>query len=104
MTEFIPEAIKAPWTAEQVASLNCYQQSRVMHPFTCGAEGCRHDLVATAGGWTCPDSGCPYAQDWAHDFMANWSWLVAFLGNNLHRLSLDQKLQIMQTIASTKGK
>lgn len=67
--------IKAPFTPEQIEKLNHWQQSRVMHPFTCGS-GHRTDaqhadgegvLVATAAGWKCPY--CDYTQDWAHDFM-----------------------------------
>ena len=64
-----------PWTQEQVAALNRYQQGRWMHPFTCGS-GNRTDaahldgegiLVATLDGWICPY--CDYRQDWAHEFM-----------------------------------
>lgn len=56
--------IKAPWTDEQVATLNYYQESGVFHPYTCGGEKCRADLVATVNGWTCPQ--CDYTQDWAY--------------------------------------
>lgn len=65
----------APWTAEQVASLNDYQQSGVFHEFTCGNELCPADqaaLVAAEDGWRCPS--CTYSQDWAHDMMADGSW------------------------------
>jgi hypothetical protein len=77
--------IYAPFTAEQVTTLNHYQHSGHFHPFTCGR--CRdklgtgawphqpyqgpHDdrlLVATLNGWICPT--CDYTQDWAHAFMA----------------------------------
>lgn len=61
---------RAPWTAEEVANLNEFQNAGYMHPFTCGSEDCRAVLVATPEGWTCP-AGCGYTQDWAHDFMAN---------------------------------
>lgn len=60
-----------------------------MHPFTCGSgnrgDGAHleyaaiHDyrdnglLLATAEGWICPVPGCDYAQDWAHDFMLNYT-------------------------------
>lgn len=58
-----------PWDEGQVASLNSYQASKYVHPFTCGG-GCRQDLVAHADGWRCPT--CAYRQNWAHDFMAVW--------------------------------
>ena len=57
--------IKAPWTPEQVKSLEEWQKNPMVHPFTC-YNG--HELVPTPAGWICPR--CPeYHQDWAHDFM-----------------------------------
>lgn len=61
------------FTEDQVASLNAYQEAGIMHPFTCGTMGCRADLVATTEGWVCP-TGCGYTQDWAMNWMADWSW------------------------------
>lgn len=75
---------RAPFSDEQVQSLNEYQVSGVMHPFTCGA--CRDALglldehgqfndrllTATPKGWTCPT--CDYTQDWAWAWMADRSW------------------------------
>lgn len=67
------------FTPEEVESLNDYQKSRAIHPFTCG--GNRTDehhldreglLVATEDGWVCPY--CNYRQNWAHDFMKNRQW------------------------------
>lgn len=71
----------APFTPEQVESLNGYQKSRVMHPFTCPQHG-DEDVVTevklfatgTSRGWVCPALGCDYTQNWAHDFMANGLW------------------------------
>lgn len=74
--------IKAPWTDEQVANLNSFQESGQFHPFTCGGDrgdaahtayaaehgGDKGQLVATKEGWVCPV--CGYTQEWAHDFMA----------------------------------
>lgn len=81
--------VYAPFTEEQIESLNGYQASGVMHPFTC--DGPRMDaahkayteahggdygqLVATAAGWHCPV--CDYKQFWAHAFMADGSWKQA---------------------------
>lgn len=75
----------APWTADEVASLNEYQDSATtrpavyaMPPFTCdnrelhGSGAPR--LLATVVGWMCLEPGCDYTQDWAHPMMADWSW------------------------------
>jgi hypothetical protein len=61
--------ITAPWTPEQVAALNRYQQDGRYHPFTCGKSG-SDLLVAAADGWHCLAPGCTYTQHWAHAFMA----------------------------------
>jgi hypothetical protein len=72
--------VSAPWTPEQVDSLNRYQESGLMHPYTCPNRGTGHPdgaadrgvLVATVDGWTCPD--CTYTQDWAHPWSADGTW------------------------------
>jgi hypothetical protein len=76
----IPKA-RAPFSADQVASLNGYQASGVFHEFTCGNDSCpaldfdiKMTLEARTDGWHCQASGCGYAQDWAHAFMADGSW------------------------------
>lgn len=65
--------ISAPWTPEQVDTLNRFQRASGTHPFTCGANHTRDTptLIATPAGWTCPDDDCTYTQDWAHAFMAD---------------------------------
>lgn len=69
------ETITAPWTRKQVAALNEFQLSGLMHPFTCRRrdEHPRNEgvLIATRAGWRCPAYGCRYEQDWAHAFMAD---------------------------------
>ncbi|HEY6018491.1 MAG TPA: hypothetical protein VIY48_00890 [Candidatus Paceibacterota bacterium] len=64
----------APFTEDQVASINAYQASNVGHPFTCGSN--RHKeqalLIAQVNGWYCPL--CDYGQSWAWNWMADWSW------------------------------
>lgn len=65
--------VLAPFTADQVASLNAYQVAGVCHPFTCGNDSGHHVLVAFFDeGWRCLD--CDYTQNWAHAWMADWSW------------------------------
>jgi hypothetical protein len=65
--------LRAPWTPEQVAILNRWQECGDVHPYTCGS-GYRTNksihpdgegkLVATESGWICPN--CDYTQGWAH--------------------------------------
>ena len=61
--------IKAPFTPEQVAALNRWQQNENGHPFICanGRDDKHLDgegvLVATPEGWIRPY--CDYTQDWA---------------------------------------
>jgi len=50
-----------PWTDQEVADLNWYQQSG-WHEYTCNSDGCRNALVATTDGWVCP--ACGYKQQW----------------------------------------
>jgi hypothetical protein len=70
----------APWSEDQVASLNAYQESGHFHPFTCGQrddDGEAHLLRATREGWYCPKcaaQGKDYSQAWCHGWMADWSW------------------------------
>ena len=66
--------VRAPWSDGQVDSLNAYQACGAFHSFTCGNDACTDrdcPLVATAAGWV---HRCGYTQDWAHDWMADWSW------------------------------
>jgi len=69
------EPVQAPWTADQVASLNTYQRAGVMHPFTGErqANGDETILIATTEGWITAVGG-PVVQTWAHSWMADWSW------------------------------
>lgn len=64
--------IKAPFTPEQVAALQNYQDADHFHPFTCGNRENHppelYRLTPTVRGWIC--QFCDYTQDWAHDFMA----------------------------------
>jgi hypothetical protein len=68
----VSDYVLAPFSDDQVASLNSYQAAGVGHPFTCGTDSCRGVLRATQDGLCCP--GCNYRQDWAWRWMADWSW------------------------------
>lgn len=75
MSDDDPKQVNAPWTDEQVESLNGYQVSGVMHPFT-GTRKPNGDetiLIATKDGWIEREGG-PVMQTWAHTFMADGSW------------------------------
>lgn len=67
-THLIAPPLRAPFTDEQVAILNAYQQRDDVHPYTCeawhGEPAERRNLVATKDGWRCRH--CTYRQDWAH--------------------------------------
>lgn len=63
---------RAPFCAEQIASINAYQEACVFHPFTC--DRCGTDLRACETGMICPAPDCAYVQDWVHPFMADESW------------------------------
>jgi hypothetical protein len=61
----------APWSLDQVASLNAYQAAGYVHPFT-SLDG--RDLIATEKGWSLDGDPTKIVQDWAHVFMTNWNW------------------------------
>jgi hypothetical protein len=62
--------IQPPWSEDQVSSLNAYQASGVMHPFT-GPQG--EILIATPSGWVTKED-VPIVQGWAWNWMADWQW------------------------------
>jgi transposase-like protein len=60
----------APWSTAQVATLNAWQISGLIHPFTCKHTHRRaNTLQAGQEGWYCPR--CDYTQNWAHDYMVD---------------------------------
>lgn len=68
--------VSAPFTRDQVWSLNAYQDDTDGHPYTCPNP---HPpkfrrLIATSLGWVCRDRSCGYTQDWAHAYTTNWEW------------------------------
>lgn len=67
--------IKAPFTEEQIKSLEEWQKGIRFHPFTCCShDGCDRnsqpnngELIPTKDGLICPCG--KWKQDWCHDFM-----------------------------------
>jgi hypothetical protein len=82
------------FTQDQVDSINGYQVCGMWHPFTCGHN---HDgervLVATLTGMKCPT--CDYTQDWAHGFMADWSWKKKVEESPFHKALLEHNQKII---------
>ncbi len=87
--------VYAPFTTEQVDSINGYQEASVGHPYTCShcrdeeaqqlrqkhpnnlerwALRSQHLLVARQEGLVCPE--CGRVQISAHSFLADGSWKV----------------------------
>src|SRR5271157_2144496 len=66
--------VTAPWTEDQVKSLEGWQSCGFVHPFT-AEDGTV--LIPTVDGWRKTRDGS-VVQDWAHDFMADWSWKECF--------------------------
>lgn len=64
----------APFTDEEVKSINDFQKSGVFHEFTCveSHPGLDRTLVAFQHGLDCPH--CAYTQVWVHSWMADRSW------------------------------
>ena len=69
--------VHAPFTKDQVDSLNAYQKSGIFHQFTGNnnllPEGEDDILVANREGWYSLNDP-NYTQSWAYPFMADWSW------------------------------
>lgn len=67
--------VLAPFTPQQVATLNAFQEMGAVHPFTCGNRPLHPQnegiLIADTDGWHCPVEDCTYSQTWAHWFMAD---------------------------------
>jgi len=83
--------IRAPFTPKQVEVLNEFQNSGVIHPFTCAE--CGRDLLATEQGWICSTLICRYTQDWAHAFMASREALETMAEGTLYGQMARMKRQ-----------
>ena len=65
----------APWSQEQVDTLNYFQNSGVWHPYT-SENG--QQLIATRDGWI-EESGGAVVQTWAHASLFNRNLIDAQL-------------------------
>ncbi len=70
--------VDAPFTVDQVASMNAYQQSATDPVHCTGSELVYHTdpqvMTASAQGWRC--QWCQgVVQDWAESHTTDWSWL-----------------------------
>lgn len=59
----------APFTVEEIWSINQYQRCGQMHPLTCK---CGHLLMAIPEGLYCPK--CKTTQTWIYRWIANGNW------------------------------
>ena len=75
--------VHAPFSPAQIESLNAYQESEYVHPYTCRSPECpaaswagEEDwlpMAADADGLHCT-GGCRRVQAWAYAWTADWSW------------------------------
>lgn len=64
------DLVHAPFSDEQVRSLELWQANPHVHPFTCPSdEHATRSLTPTAGGWICLHVGCYRTQTWAYRIM-----------------------------------
>lgn len=76
-----PVRIEAPWTPEQVKSLNAFQRANLAPAFACGNRHLlehtydQEILIATERGWICGHARCDYTQAWALLSMADGTWM-----------------------------
>lgn len=73
------DKVRAPFTLDQVQSLNAFQHAIPYHPFTHENSVMPDHFddiqVATEAGWICPNCGMlEPVQVWAWKYMADWSW------------------------------
>lgn len=66
-----PFKVLAPFTTDQMISINDYQLHGPFHSYTC-KNNSRHLLMAYANGLSC--DFCSYIQDWVWDWTANGHW------------------------------
>jgi len=110
--------VHAPFSADQIESLNAYQESEYTHPYTCGSPACPAaswagdddwlPMAADADGLHCID-GCRRVQTWAHAWTADWSWREVENAERQRREreaagSYRQIRRHMRILASSRGR
>lgn len=63
LVELTPDAVFAPWTAEEVYRLNRRQEDDRVSTFRCPHD--QIELFATLAGWVCAGAHCGFKQEWA---------------------------------------
>lgn len=87
----------APWTLDQVESLKGFQSCGFYHPFTWGSNT---PLTPTTQGWVRDPDG-QLVQNWALDYMLDWSWQNHPLFQGKHtKPSLEEVLGSRQWVLS----
>lgn len=75
--EQIENLSRAPWTADQLSSLEQYQKSETFSPFVCSVD---HVFEIGNSMLICRECEYPnlppsaYGQDWAYVWTVDWSW------------------------------
>jgi hypothetical protein len=77
--------VNAPFSEQQMASLQRFQACEMMHPYTC--HHCSHKLVPIVDGLLCPEHGL--VQTWVIGFTANGGWQ-------------DHELQMLEMVEELK--
>lgn len=67
----VPGLILAPFTGDQVKSINRFQSDGRLQPITCG---CGKKMYAREEGMLC--SMCFSSQDYAPKLTTNWAWTM----------------------------
>ena len=65
----VDNKLAPPWTSQQIASLQSYQQSPTFVPFMCDEQ---HMMIAEEDGLRC--NVCMTHQIWTYDWTLDWSW------------------------------
>ncbi len=69
MEEIDPRIATAPFTEDQIKSINRFQKSGILSPITCSCNG---HFYAREDGLTCP--GCFSKLEVVPVFTTNWFW------------------------------
>lgn len=76
---------EAPWTQDEVHSIDEYQQDEDLHPLTCPDCAGNQALSAYLDGLKC--KSCNYTQNWVYPWMADYNWHHLYHGYGAHMLS-----------------